>query len=136
MNKELQLLPYLTFDGKCQEAMEFYKAVFGGELTLNYFRDMYGDMPEADKHKVMHAALENDFLSLFANDTVPGSSTNFGDNVRVTLTGTDSAKLGGYFTKLSEGGTVMMPFEKQVWGQELGMLTDKFGTYWMVSVRA
>ncbi|MCW5875341.1 MAG: VOC family protein [Anaerolineales bacterium] len=136
MTKELQLLPYLTFDGACRQAMEFYKETFGGELIINTFGALYEGMPEADQQKVMHAALDNDFMSLFASDTVPGSTTTFGDNMRVTLTGTDSAKLATFFEKLAAGGSVMMPFEKQVWGQELGMLTDKFGTHWMVSVRA
>jgi PhnB protein len=97
---------------------------------------MYEELVEADKDKVMHSALENDFMSIMASDTVPGSQTTFGDNVRITLTGTEVEKLAGFYEKLSAGGSVIMPFEKQVWGQELGMLTDKFGTHWMVSVRA
>ena len=133
--KDLQLLPYLTFDGNCREAMEFYKQVFGGELTVRTFSEFYGDMPQAEKEKVMHSELMNDAMSLMASDTVPGSQTTFGDNVRITVTGTETKKLAGFFDKLSPGGTVMMPFEKQVWGQELGMLTDKFGTHWLVSVR-
>lgn len=64
------------------------------------------------------------------------SATTFGDNVRVTLTGSDGARLAPFFEKLAGEGTVLMPFEKQVWGQELGMLTDKFGTHWLVSVGA
>jgi PhnB protein len=133
--KDLQLLPYLTFDGTCREAMEFYKQVFGGELDVRYFKEFYGDMPESDKEKVMHAELKNDAMSLMASDTVPGSETTFGDNVRITITGTDTKRLAAFFEALSQGGTVMMPFEKQVWGQELGMLTDKFGTHWLISVR-
>jgi PhnB protein len=133
--KDLQLLPYLTFDGNCHEAMEFYKQVFGGELDVRYFKEFYGDMPPADKDKVMHSELKNDALSLMASDTAPGMQATFGNNVRITVTGTDIKKLAGFFDKLSKGGTVMMPFEKQVWGQELGMLTDKFGTHWMISVR-
>lgn len=133
--KDTQLLPYLTFDGTCREAMEFYKQVLGGDLDVRYFKEFYGDLPPADREKVMHAELKNDAMSLMASDTVPGSKTTFGDNVRITLTGNDSPRLAAFFDRLSRGGTVMMPFEKQVWGQELGMLTDKFGTHWLVSVR-
>ena len=133
--KDLQLLPYLTFDGTCREAMEFYRQVFGGELEVRYFKEFYGDMPQADKEKVMHAELKNDAMSLMASDSVPGSETTFGDNVRITVTGIDSKRLAAFFGELSQGGTVIMPFEKQVWGQELGMLTDKFGTHWLISVR-
>jgi len=133
--RDLQLLPYLTFDGTCREAMEFYKQVFGGELEVRYFSEFYGDLPQADKEKVMHAELKNDAMSLMASDSVPGSETTFGDNVRITVTSTDSKRLAAFFEELSQGGTVIMPFEKQVWGQELGMLTDKFGTHWLISVR-
>ena len=133
--KDVQLLPYLTFDGTCRDAMEFYKQVFGGELEIRYFSEFYGEMQPDGKEKVMHAELRNDALTLMASDAVPGSETTFGDNVRITVTGTDTPRLAAFFEKLSRGGTVFMPFEKQVWGQELGMLTDKFGTHWMVSVR-
>jgi PhnB protein len=133
--KDLQLLPYLTFKSNCREAMEFYKQIFGGELEIRYFGEYYGDMPEADKEKVMHSELKNEALSLMASDSAPGMGTTFGDNVRITVTGTDIQRLAAYFEALSQGGSVMMPFEKQMWGQELGMLTDKFGTHWMVSVR-
>lgn len=136
MKKELQLLPYLTFDGKCREAMEFYKGVFGGELTLSYFREIYSDVAEADKDKVMHAMLDAEQVTLMASDTVPGAQTAFGDNIRVTLTGTNAKELAGFYEKLSAGGSIFLPFEKQVWGQELGMFTDKFGTLWSVSVMA
>lgn len=136
MKKELQLLPYLTFAGQCREAMEFYKGVFGGELTLSYFREIYPDVAEADKDKVMHAMLDAEHVTLMANDTVPGTQTNFGDNIRVALTGADAKKMAGFYEKLSPGGSISLPFEKQVWGQELGMFTDKFGTQWMVSVMA
>ena len=131
----VQILPYLTFEGTCRQAMEFYRQVFGGELEFRYFREFYGEMPQPDQEKVMHAELKNDAMSLMGSDTVPGMQTTFGDNVRITVTGTDSQRLAGFFEKLSQGGAVMMPFEKQVWGQELGMLTDKFGTHWLVSVR-
>lgn len=137
MKKDLQLLPYLTFDGTARQAMEFYKQVFGGELVVTTFGETYGDeVAEADKNKVMYAALDTEVLSLMGNDTVPGTETKFGDNVRMNLTGTDAAKIAAYFQKLGEGGTVIMPFEKQVWGQELGMLVDKFGTHWLASTRA
>jgi len=135
MKQAVQLLPSLVFDGTCDEAMKFYKSVFGGELVVNYYRDMY-EMPENEAHKVMHAELDTEFMTLFAGDTVPGATTTFGDNVRVCLAGSDVAKLGAYFSALAEGGAVFTPFEKQAWGQELGMLTDKFGTHWMVASRA
>ncbi len=135
MKQAVQLLPSLVFDGTCDEAMKFYKSVFGGELVVNYYRDMY-EMPENEAHKVMHAELDNDFMTLFAGDTVPGATTTFGDNVRVCVAGSDVAKIGTFFNTLAEGGSVFMPFEKQAWGQELGMLTDKFGTHWMMASRA
>jgi PhnB protein len=100
MKQAVQLLPSLVFDGTCDEAMKFYKSVFGGELVVNYYRDMY-EMPENEAHKVMHAELDTEFMTLFAGDTVPGATTTFGDNVRVCLAGSDVAKLGAYFSALA-----------------------------------
>src|SRR5437660_286910 len=102
---------------------------------MQAYADLYGDMPEGDKHKIMHSELKSGPLTLMAGDTVPGSQTTFGDNVRVVVTGpeADSRQLATFFEKLSKGGQVLMPFEKQAWGLALGMLTDKFGTHWMMS---
>ncbi|KZB79368.1 VOC family protein [Amycolatopsis regifaucium] len=129
-----RLNPYISFAGDARQAMEFYKSVVGGELTLNTFGE-YGmaDSPVADQ--IMHAQLESPSgYTIMASDTPPGMEHNPGTNVSVSLSGDDGAELRGYWEKLSAEGTVSVPFEKQMWGDEFGACTDKFGISWMVNV--
>jgi PhnB protein len=129
-----RLNPYISFDGTARQAMEYYKDVFGGELAMNTFGE-YGqqDTPFADK--IMHAMLEapNGF-TLMGADTPPGMEHNPGDNITVSLSGDDAAELRGYWEKLSSGGKVNMPLEKQMWGDEFGQCVDQFGVPWMVNI--
>ena len=67
-------------------------------------------------------------------DTPEGMTRNAGDNITVSLSGDDAEALRGYFEKLSDGGNVMMPLEKQMWGDEFGQCTDRFGIPWMVDI--
>ena len=129
-----RLNPYITFNGNAREAMEFYRSVLGGTLALDTFGE-YGmqDSPQADK--IMHAMLETDSgFTLMASDTAPGMDHNPGDNIAVSLSGDDADELRGYWEKLSDGGTVTMPLEKQMWGDEFGMCVDRFGVNWMVNI--
>ena len=131
-----RLNPYISFPGNAREAMEFYQGVFGGTLTMNTFGE-YGaqDAPEADK--IMHGLLETDSgLALMGADNPPGTELNPGDNVAVSLSGDDADELRGYWEKLSDGGSVSVPLEKQMWGDEFGMCVDRFGTSWMVNIAA
>ena len=128
-----RLNPYLNFSDNAREAMEFYKDVFGGNLTLNTFGD-YGTQGD-EANKIMHAQLETDSgFTLMAADTPEGMSRNPGDNITVSLSGDDAEVLRGYWEKLSDGGNVTMPMEKQMWGDEFGMCTDRFGIPWMVDI--
>ena len=128
------LNPYLNYKDNAREAMEFYKSALGGDLEINTFGE-YGDTgPNADG--VMHARLETDAgFTLMASDLPPGSEeTPVAGNVSISISGDDSDKLRGYWEKLSEGGTITMPLEKQMWGDEFGMCIDKFGVAWMVNI--
>ena len=129
-----RLNPYVSFDGNARQAMEFYKGVFGGDLNTNTFGEFgQADSPDADK--VMHSQLETDSgFTLMASDTPAGMQRNPGDTITISLSGDDADALRGYWEKLSEGGTVTMPLEKQMWGDEFGQCTDKFGISWMVNI--
>jgi PhnB protein len=129
-----RLNPYISFDNSARQAMEFYRGVFGGNLTMNTFGEFgQADSPDADK--IMHSQLETDMgFTLMASDTPAGMQRNPGDTITISLSGDDADSLRGYWEKLSDGGTVTMPLEKQMWGDEFGMCTDKFGIPWMVNV--
>ena len=128
-----RLNPYLSFSDNAREAMEFYKSIFGGNLTLNTFGE-YGTQG-ADADKIMHAQLETgDGYTLMGADTPEGMTHSSGDNITISLSGDDAESLRGYWEKLSEGGNVGMPLEKQMWGDEFGMCTDRFGIPWMIDI--
>ena len=126
--------PYVNFDGNAREAMEYYQRVFGGSLHINTFGE-FGDKEAPDANNVMHAQLENETgFTLMASDLPPGMTINKGSNITISLSGEDGAELKGYWELLVDGGTVTMPLEKQIWGDEFGMCTDRFGIPWMVNI--
>jgi PhnB protein len=114
--------------------MEFYKSVLGGTLTLSTFSEFGAqDSPEADK--IMHGMLESDSgFTLMGADAQPGMEHKPGNNFAVSLSGDNGDELRGYWDKLSGGGAVSVPLEKQMWGDEFGMCTDQFGIAWMVNI--
>ena len=126
------LNPYLNFDGTTREAMEFYREVFGGELSIMTFGDMGTEGPQADG--VMHSSLTAEGLTLMASDMPPGQALEAGNNFGVSLSGDDEGELMGYWDKLSADGTVTVPMEKQMWGDSFGMCVDRFGTPWLVNI--
>jgi PhnB protein len=129
-----RLNPYISFDGKAREAMEFYRSVFGGDLTVSTFGE-FGMAEGPGSDGVMHAQLETPAgFTLMASDTPPGMDyTAPNSTITVSLSGDDDA-LRDHWEKLAEGGTVSMPLEKQMWGDEFGMCTDRYGTPWMVNI--
>jgi PhnB protein len=129
-----RLNPYIAVAGTAREAMEFYQSIFGGTLVVNTFGDFGTPEPElADK--IMHAQLETDLgYTIMASDTAPGMAVTPGSTITISLSGDDSDALRGYFEKLSEGGTVTMALEKQMWGDEFGQLTDRYGIAWMANI--
>jgi PhnB protein len=128
----VNLNPYLTFDGNCRDAMEFYRSVLGGELTINTFGDFGGDAAIADR--VMHAMLVGGLGTLMGSDSAPGTSFTPGDTMTVSLSGGAGEGLEEAWAGLAEGGRVTMPFEKQMWGDVYGQCVDRFGVPWMVNV--
>ena len=129
-----RLNPYISFKDDARDAMEFYKDVFGGTLNLSTFGE-FGQPDSPDADKIMHAQLETDRgYTIMASDTPQGVEHHPGDNITVSLSGDDGDELRRYWTRLSEGGTVTMPLEKQMWGDEFGSCRDKFGIGWMVNI--
>ncbi|MCA0336683.1 MAG: VOC family protein [Actinobacteria bacterium] len=129
-----RLNPYLNFDGTTRAAMEFYHSVFGGELAISTFGE-FGAPEGVDPDGTMHAMLQTPAgFTLMASDGPPGQPVTSGSNFSLSLSGDDEAELRGYWDQLAEGGQVVMPLERQMWGDTFGMCVDKFGMPWMVNI--
>jgi len=130
-----RLNPYISFRDNARDAMEFYRSVFGGELTLSTFAEMNASEDPAEADKVMHSQLEGENgLTLMAADTPSSMEYNPGNNISVSLSGDDDGVLRGYWEKLSSSGSVTVPLEKAPWGDSFGMCTDGYGIAWLVNI--
>jgi PhnB protein len=132
---QTRLNPYLSFKDNTREAMEFYRAVFGGELRLSTFKDLNASQDSSEDDKIMHAMLETENGIVFmASDTPDRMEYKPGNTFNMSLSGDNEAELRGYYERLAEGGTVTMPLQKAVWGDTFGMCVDKFGVSWLVNI--
>ncbi|QNP47266.1 VOC family protein [Diaphorobacter aerolatus] len=140
----MQLIPYLTFNGNCEEAMTFYAKVFGGKMgPIMRFGDMPASegmppLPESAKNGVMHAYVKFGEQEIMGSDTMPegcaggGYQAPQGINVNIAVDNVEEGRR--VFNALAEGGKVTMPFDKTFWSAGFGMVTDRFNTPWMVNV--
>jgi PhnB protein len=128
-----RLNPYLNFNGNARQAMEFYREVFGGELTVTPFSEFGMAGPDADR--VMHSQLETDAgYTLMGADVTSDMEFQPMAGASVSLSGDEADTLHGYWDMLSSGGAVTMPLQKQAWGDEFGMCVDQFGVPWLVNI--
>ncbi|MFT3747528.1 MAG: VOC family protein [Agriterribacter sp.] len=134
-----KLNPYLNFDGKAEEAFNFYKSVFGGEFVggIHKIGDAPGceSLPADEKGRVMHIALPVGDDLLMASDTVPsmGHKLIQGNNNHISIFPDSREEADRLFNGLSAGGVVEMPLADQFWGDYYGSFTDKFGVKWMIN---
>lgn len=123
--------PYLNFNGNCEEAINFYKDVLGGELL---FMQRYGDSPMkgmGNDNNVMHCTLKIGDSHIMASDNPPEQAATVGSNISLAIGSNDPAGAETMFQKMAEGGKVTMPMQETFWAERFGMLTDKFGVSWM-----
>jgi len=127
--------PYIMFKDTAREAMEFYKAAFGGKLTMSTFKEAHASSgPEMDD-KIMHAILEADNgIVLMASDSAEGNRDKA--RVSISLSGDNEPELRGYWDKLAAGGAIEQPLTAAPWGDTFGMFTDKFGIHWLLNITA
>lgn len=130
---------YLTFDGKTEEAFNFYRSAIGGEfVNFQRFGDAPSDqqLPESEAKRIMHVALPiGKNAVLMGSDTSPhhGHQVTMGNNFSISLSADSKEEAKSIFDKLSAGGNVTMPLADTFWGAYFGMFTDKFGINWMVN---
>jgi PhnB protein len=122
----IQLTPFINFQGRAREAVEFYQKVLGGELELQ----------AGPNGRIGQARLEAEGVHIIATDGHPDYPAKVGENLALFLEGSDGPRLTGIFKALSQGGKVNMPLAKQPWGGQVGWLVDKFGISWSVNIQA
>lgn len=137
----IEIQPYLFFEGRCDEAIAHYREVLGAELQ---FLMRYGDKPEmpppdflppGSGQKVMHATLQIGGSTVMLSDGMCSGQTAF-NGFKLSFNVADAAAAERVFRALGEGGSVEMPLAPTFWSPCFGMLTDRFGVAWMVSVAA
>jgi PhnB protein len=137
----MQIQPYLFFDGRCEEAIEFYRTALGAEVEiLMRFKDSPeppppGVVPRGSENNVMHVSLRIGATTVMASDGCGAGPPSF-QGFSLSLTVPSEAEADRFFTALADGGKVRMPLGKTFWSRRFGMLTDRFGVGWMVTVAA
>jgi PhnB protein len=133
----MQVQPYLDFDGRCEEALEFYRRALGAEvLMLSRYKDSpvpAGMVPPGGENKVMHASFRVGDSTVMASDAECGGKPNF-SGISLSLTLPNDAEAARRFAALAEGGQVRMPLGKTFFASSFAMLTDRFGVAWMIYV--
>jgi PhnB protein len=133
-----QVQPYLFFDGRCEEALEFYKGALGAKVDMMMrFKDNPDPQPgmcaPGAEDKVMHAAFHIGDTLVMASDGMAGGKPEF-KGFSLSVNARDAAQADKLFAALGKGGTVTMPMSKTFFSQRFGMVTDRFGVGWMVIV--
>ena len=137
----MEVQPYLFFEGRCEEALDFYRGALGAEVTaLMRFRECPdpmppGMLPPGAEDKVMHAAFRVGGATVMASDGRCSGQARFG-GVSLSVSVPDEATADRFFAALAEGGQVQMPLGKTFFSPRFGMVADRFGVSWMVIVAA
>lgn len=130
-----QLNPYLSFEGNCREAMNFYKECLGGELTMQTvgeMPEMAAQMPPEMKDHIMHSTLISGGIVIMGSDLNREKHLE-GNTVHLCLNCDNETEQDTFFSGLSEGGKITEPLSDMPWGGRYGSLTDKFGKYWVLN---
>ena len=131
----MNLEAYLFFPGNTEDAMTFYQAILGGELSVTRRGDVDPTAPDSEKHLVINAALDTGSFVFRASDRTDATN-EVQTRTELSIVGTDESNLRRIFAALSDGGAVKAPLEKMFWGDVFGALIDKFGIGWQVNISA
>jgi len=129
-----RIAPYINFQGRAREAMEFYQKALGGTIRLQALDDKSIARPAGPGDRVAYAQLEADGAFITGSDGHPKFAPTVGDNMAVALSGTDKDRVTSMFNALAEGGKVKGRITPQPWGGSAGYLLDKFGINWVVTI--
>lgn len=134
----MRVEPYLNFNGRCEEALQFYTRALGAEvmmmMRMNESPDPHppGMVPPGSEEKIMHAALRVGDTTVMVSDGGCRGEAHF-EGITLSLAVQDEASAQRYFGALADGGEVQMPLGKTFWTPNFGMVKDRFGVSWMIN---
>ena len=134
----MKINAYLSFAGDCEDALEYYQSVLGGEITM---METYAGSPMADhvgedwQSKIMHGSLQTGQMDLMGCDVAPDRYEK-PQGCHLSINVNSAADADRIFAALAEGGQIVMPIDKTFWSERFGMVTDRFGQNWMVNCDA
>lgn len=132
----MKIQAYLSFKGQCQEAFDFYKSIFGGEIiNIQTYEDQKMDIPEHYRNKLQHAELKGNGFHIMGYDASPDTPITHGTNIQMSVDLDDKEKGEDFFKKISGKGKIQTEYQKTSWGAHCGRITDQFGINWMVNAK-
>ncbi|MCD7976361.1 MAG: VOC family protein [Tannerellaceae bacterium] len=139
LNDQIQVDPYLTFNGNCEEAFNWYKQIFQTEFnSLVRYKEMPEGpaMSEAEQDRIIYISMPiSDYVYLTGADATEGMPVEVGKNVVLTLTLSDEGQMKQIFHDLAEAGEILMPIQQTFWADLYGMVTDQFGICWRINYK-
>lgn len=131
----MEIQPYLFFEGRCDEALDFYKSSLGAQVVMRmtYKEGPEGTCPPGLEDKVMHSSFRVGDAVVMASDGMASGEPKF-QGVSLSLTVPDAATSERFFNALSDGGNVQQPLTQTFFSPSFGMVADRFGVHWMLMV--
>lgn len=132
----MRLQPYLSFNGNCQEAFNFYKNIFSGNLqNKETWEGKSVDIPEDYRNKIQHIELESKGIYIMGYDVAPDTPLNNGNNICLSVDADSRKEAEDLFHSLSKGGTIHTPMQESTWGSYYGRCSDPFNIMWMINAK-
>jgi len=127
----MKLVPYLTFEGNCEEALEFYRESLGGEIVyLERYKDAPVEVEKIYAEKIFHSKLKFGKNFILASDAFEGKIVKHGDHISLSLEFGSVEEIEEIFDNLSDDAEIIIPLQESFWGTMFATLTDKFGITW------
>ncbi|MCC5928721.1 MAG: VOC family protein [Cyclobacteriaceae bacterium] len=128
--------PYLHFEENCKEAMQFYQSVFGGQLEIMSIAESpaKSQFPNEVHHQILHSTLHHGDFRMMASDMCGQGERTTGNAVQLSLDCESEEEINLLYQKLSEGGIIVSPLKEEFWGALFGMVIDRYGHRWMLSL--
>lgn len=132
----MKIQAYLSFEGNCREAFNFYQSIFGGKIiNRQTYQNEITDIPEYYRDKLQHAELVGNGFHIMGNDVTLDKPITKGTNIQMSIDLESGDKGKDLFQNLSKGGKVHTDFQKTTWGAHYGRLTDQYGIQWMINAK-